>query len=80
MSESVHTAIALSLVSGVLLIVMGLAFSRILLEMMGTPDDVLDKAALYMRIYFAGMPVVMLYNFGSAILRAVGTPDVPSTI
>lgn len=71
-SESVHTAIALSLVSGVLLIIMGLAFSRILLEMMGTPDDVLDKAALYMRIYFAGMPVVMLYNFGSAILRAVG--------
>lgn len=71
-SESVHTAIALSLVSGVLLIVMGLAFSRILLEMMGTPDDVLDKAVLYMRIYFAGMPVVMLYNFGSAILRAVG--------
>lgn len=71
-SESVHTAIALSLVSGVILIVMGLAFSRILLEMMGTPDDVLDKAALYMRIYFAGMPVVMLYNFGSAILRAVG--------
>ena len=71
-SESVHTAIALSLVSGVLLIIMGLAFSRLLLEMMGTPDDVLDKAALYMRIYFAGMPVVMLYNFGSAILRAVG--------
>lgn len=71
-SESVHTAIALSLASGVLLIVMGLAFSRLLLEMMGTPDDVLDKAALYMRIYFAGMPVVMLYNFGSAILRAVG--------
>lgn len=71
-SESVHTAIALSLISGVLLIIMGLAFSRLLLEMMGTPDDVLDKAALYMRIYFAGMPVVMLYNFGSAILRAVG--------
>lgn len=71
-SESVHTAIALSLVSGVLLIVMGLAFSRLLLELMGTPDDVLDKAALYMRIYFSGMPVVMLYNFGSAILRAVG--------
>ena len=71
-SESVHTAIALSLVSGVLLIIMGLAFSRLLLEMMGTPDDVLDKAALYMGIYFAGMPVVMLYNFGSAILRAVG--------
>lgn len=71
-SEAVHTAIAISIVSGVLLIVMGFAFSRFMLELMGTPDDVLDKAALYMRIYFSGMPVIMLYNFGSAILRAVG--------
>ena len=51
---------------------MGFVFSRLMLELMGTPDDVIDKAVLYMRIYFAGMPVVMLYNFGSAILRAVG--------
>lgn len=71
-SEAVHTAIAISIVSGVLLIIMGFAFSRFMLELMGTPDDVLDKAALYMRIYFSGMPVIMLYNFGSAILRAVG--------
>lgn len=71
-SEAVHTAIAISIVSGVILIIMGFAFSRFMLELMGTPDDVLDKAALYMRIYFSGMPVIMLYNFGSAILRAVG--------
>ena len=71
-SEAVHTAIAVSIVSGVILIVMGFGFSRLMLELMGTPDDVIDKAVLYMRIYFAGMPVVMLYNFGSAILRAVG--------
>lgn len=71
-SEAVHTAIAVSIVSGVILIVMGFVFSKLMLELMGTPDDVIDKAVLYMQIYFAGMPVVMLYNFGSAILRAVG--------
>lgn len=71
-TEAVHTAIAVSIVSGVILIVMGFVFSKLMLELMGTPDDVIDKAVLYMRIYFAGMPVVMLYNFGSAILRAVG--------
>ena len=71
-SEAVHTAIAVSIVSGVILIVMGFVFSKLMLELMGTPDDVIDKAVLYVRIYFAGMPVVMLYNFGSAILRAVG--------
>lgn len=71
-SEAVHTAIAVSIVSGVILIAMGFVFSKLMLELMGTPDDVIDKAVLYMRIYFAGMPVVMLYNFGSAILRAVG--------
>ncbi len=71
-SEAVHTAIAVSIVSGVILIVMGFVFSKLMLELMGTPDDVIDKAVLYMRIYFAGMPVGMLYNLGSAILRAVG--------
>lgn len=71
-SETVHTSVLLSLVSGVFLIFVGLFLARPLLSLMGTPDDVLDQAALYMRIYFAGMPVVMLYNFGSAILRALG--------
>ena len=71
-NETIHTAVALSLVSGLFLVVIGLLLARPLLELMGTPDDVLGKAALYMRIYFAGMPVTMLYNFGAAVLRAVG--------
>ena len=70
--ETVHTAIALSLICGVFLIFFGFFLSRPLLALMGTPDDVLGMATTYMRIYFAGMPVVMLYNFGSAVLRAVG--------
>lgn len=71
-NETVHTAIAISLISGVFLIFVGFILSRPLLELMGTPEDVIDKSTLYMRFYFAGMPVIMLYNFGSAVLRAVG--------
>lgn len=72
LSETVHTAILTSLLAGVLLVFAGFFLSRPLLEMMDTPADVIEGAVLYMRIYFAGMPVLMLYNFGSAILRAVG--------
>lgn len=72
LSDTAHTAILTSLVSGVVLIFIGFALSRPMLELMGTPEDVIDGAVLYMRIYFAGMPVIMLYNFGGAILRAVG--------
>lgn len=72
LSETAHTAILTSLVSGVALIFIGFALSRPLLTLMGTPDDVIDHSVLYMRIYFAGMPVIMLYNFGAAVLRAVG--------
>lgn len=72
LSETAHTAILTSLVSGVALIFIGFALSRPLLTLMGTPEDVIDQSVLYMRIYFAGMPVIMLYNFGSAVLRAVG--------
>ena len=71
-SESVHTAMGLSLVCGVIVTVFGIALSRPLLQAMGTPEDVLDQAALYMKIYFAGMPATMMYNFGAAILRAIG--------
>ena len=71
-NETVHTAIAISLISGVFLIFLGMMLSRPLLELMGTPADVIDKSTMYMRFYFAGMPVIMLYNFGSAVLRAVG--------
>ena len=69
-NETVHTAVAISLVSGVFLVFLGLLVTRPLLELMGTPDDVIDKSAIYMKIYFAGMPATMLYNFGSAVLRA----------
>ena len=75
--ETVHTSVLVSLICGVILIFVGIALSRPLLELMGTPEDVVDQAVLYMRIYFAGMPVMMLYNFGSAILRAVGDTQRP---
>ncbi len=71
-SETVHTAVLVSAFSGLFLVFLGLFLSRPMLELMGTPDDVIDKSVIYMRIYFVGMPVIMLYNFGSAILRAVG--------
>ena len=75
--ETVHTAIFSSLLFGVGLIAVGIALARPMLEMMETPADVLDQAVLYMRIYFVGMPVLMLYNFGAAILRAVGDTQRP---
>lgn len=77
MSETVHTAITLALVSGVVMAVVGLVFSRWALEIMGTPADVIDQSSLYMRIYFLGMPFFMLYNYGAAILRAVGDTKRP---
>ena len=77
MSETVHTSIMLALISGILMVFVGLAFSRVALELMGTPGDVIDQSALYMRIYFVGMPFFMLYNYGAAILRAVGDTKRP---
>lgn len=70
--ESVHTSILVSAIAGVILIFLGIALARPMLEAMGTPADVLDQAVLYMRIIFVGMPAMMVYNFGAAILRAVG--------
>ena len=75
--DSVHTSIALSLISGVALMGLGLLLSRQMLELMGSPEDVIDLAALYLRIYFCGMPGNMLYNFGAAILRAQGDTKRP---
>lgn len=70
--NAVHTAIAISLAAGAISLVIGVVFSRTFLELMDSPADVIDLAALYMRIYFLGMPALMVYNFGSAILRAMG--------
>ena len=72
MSETVHTAIMVALISGVVMVLVGFGLSRKALELMGSPDDVIDLSTLYMRIYFLGMPFFMLYNYGAAILRAVG--------
>ncbi len=77
MSETVHTSITLAMVSGVIMAFVGVLFARGALELMGTPDDVIDKSALYMRIYFMGMPFFMLYNYGAAILRAIGDTKRP---
>ena len=77
MSETVHSAIVLSLVCGVGLMIFGIIVAPQILVMMGTPADVLSQAVLYIRIYFAGMPVILLYNFGSSILRAVGDTQRP---
>lgn len=68
----VNTAITSSIISGFVLLIFGICTAETLLIWMGTPDEVCTLAVLYMRIYFAGMPFLMLYNFGSALLRAMG--------
>lgn len=77
MSESVHTAITLALLSGVLMAVVGFAAAGWALGLMDTPPDVIGLSTLYMKIYFLGMPFFMLYNYGAAILRAVGDTKRP---
>lgn len=77
MSETVHTSIAFALISGIVMAVVGLLFSKISLQLMGTPDNVIQLSTLYMRIYFLGMPFFMLYNYGAAILRAIGDTKRP---
>ncbi len=72
LEDTVHTAMALSVIGGLILIVVGVLLADPLLRLMKTPDDVLSLAVLYMRIFFVGMPATLAYNFGSAILRAAG--------
>lgn len=75
--DTIHTSIAIGLIGGTVLGIFGVVMAKPLLELMGTPEDVLDLAALYMRIYFVGMPATLLYNFCSAIFRAVGDTKRP---
>lgn len=75
--DVVHTSMLVSALAGLALIAIGELLARPLLELMGTPENVLDQAVLYMRIIFAGMPALMIYNFGAAILRAVGDTQRP---
>lgn len=71
-SRSVHTSIAISIIGGLVVMVAGIGLCKPLLYMMGTPEDIFALAELYMKIYFIGVPALMVYNFCAAILRAVG--------
>lgn len=70
--ETVHTSMLISVIGGVIVAIVGIVFAKTFLGWMGSPDDVIDQATLYLRIYFAGMPLNMAYNFAAAILRALG--------
>ena len=77
LSKTVHTAMLLGIISGLVLTVAGVIFAPQLLELMQTPENVLPLAALYLRIYFLGMTAMMVYNFGSALLRSIGDTKRP---
>ncbi len=77
LSEAVHTSVVVGLVGGIAVGIIGFFAAPPLLQIMGTPEDVLPKAALYTRVYFAGMPFTGMYNFGAAILRSVGDTKRP---
>ena len=75
--RNVHTAIAFSILSGLFLIIFGVLTSRFWLELMDTTDDSIDRADIYLKIYFAGSIFNMVYNFGAAILRSIGETKRP---
>ena len=75
--SAVHTVMAVSVLSGIFLMLVGQLVAPFMLEMVAVPEDVMDLAVLYLRIYFLGMPCVMIYNFGSAVLRSVGDSKRP---
>lgn len=77
LKETVHTSVLLSICSGIILTVIGILGAKPLLELMQAPEEVLGLAVIYLRIYFLGMTSTMVYNFGSAILRAVGDTQRP---
>lgn len=75
--ETIHTSIAISLLGGVICGAAGFFLSGMMLEAMGTPDNIIGLAKLYLKIYFLGLPAMSLYNFGSAILRSLGDTKRP---
>lgn len=76
-SKSVHTSMAIAIIFGVVLGVVGVLFSPLLLRLINTPDDVMDQAVLYLRIYFGGVITLTIYNIGSGIMRAIGDSKKP---
>ncbi|MBQ6803476.1 MAG: MATE family efflux transporter [Clostridia bacterium] len=75
--ETVHTSAIICLLLGILVMVLGLIFSRPILELLGTKDELIDGATLYLRIYLLGMPALGLFNFGNAVLSAAGDTKRP---
>ena len=71
-SETVHTSIFLALIGGIIMGAVGIIFSRGILILMASPKNVLELSATYLRIYFAGVPMLCIYNMGAATLRAIG--------
>lgn len=76
-SKVVHTAMAFAIICGLIMMTAGIFLARPLLMMIDAPEDVLDRAVLYLRIYCVGMPFIIPYNFGAAILRSVGDTKRP---
>lgn len=77
LKSTVHTSMTLSIIGGIFLTVIGVVFAPYILHLMNTPDDVIGLATIYLRTYFSGMTAVMVYNFGSAVLRAIGDTKRP---
>lgn len=75
--DAVHTSITVCVIMGIIMGILGIIFCRPILHAMSTPDNVIDLSVLYIRIYFAGLPASMVYNFGSAILRSAGDTKRP---
>lgn len=75
--RSVSTVMIVTLLSGFILLLLGVTLARPILEAMGAPDDVIELASRYLRIYFCGMPFMMIYNFGAAIMRSIGDTTRP---
>ena len=76
-SDVVHTVVAFSVAGGIGLAILGLILSAPMLILTGTPEDVLDMALVYLRVYMLGLPAIMMYNFCSAIFRSVGDTKRP---
>lgn len=76
-SRAVHTSIALAIAGGFIIMIIGIAFAPFALRAMGTPEEIMDYALIYMRVYFAGVVFNLIYNIGSGILRAVGDSKRP---
>ena len=74
---TIHTSLLVSLAAGVIVLLFGVIFSKGILELMNTKEELLDKAVLYIRIYFLGMPALALYNFGNAVCSAFGDTKKP---